>query len=251
MEDQTDTVKDRVRRLIEATGLSQSQFARRIGVVDETVSSWVTGRNTPSTRTTEAISGEFGIETGRLMAYFSDGEPLPELEGLRSRPQQKARPRAVAEAGDAPGGTAGRTGDLIAAETLAQMVVHLQDENRQLKAQRDQLHRIIHALPVSMSSTDANLVFEWTSGGDAIQTASAWGRIVGQPLRYFLQGVHPESAAAEVESAYKNALNGRASFVSTSFDGKRYHVYLYPRMDAGHVSGVVNLSVDVTRLTSR
>lgn len=73
-------MRERIKRVFELTGLSQQDFAKRLGISAPTLSSLFSGRTQPNARQVEAIHRGFPeINVGWLM--FGEGEML--LEGAQ------------------------------------------------------------------------------------------------------------------------------------------------------------------------
>ena len=75
------TFGDRVRRIRRTAGLSQAEFARRIGVGDRSLSQWESDRNRPGdiVRVAVAIYREFQVPPEWTLG-LNDGTSLPRLD---------------------------------------------------------------------------------------------------------------------------------------------------------------------------
>lgn len=99
------TLGDRITAAREARGLSQSEFARKLGVKLKTVRNWEDDRTEPRSNKAQMMSGLLGVPFRWLLIGEGDGIPPPldntplaegvqdildELRQLRSELSQKA-----------------------------------------------------------------------------------------------------------------------------------------------------------------
>jgi transcriptional regulator with XRE-family HTH domain len=59
---------ERLRRYLDTEGMSQVEFARRVGVSQPTVWEWINGKTSPSVDNLRAISRETKISIDELLA---------------------------------------------------------------------------------------------------------------------------------------------------------------------------------------
>ena len=100
------TFGDRITAAREAQGLSQSDFARKLGVKLKTVRNWEDDRTEPRANKAQMMSGLLGVSISWLLNGEGDGIPPPldnnpladgvqdildELRQLRSEMSQKAQ----------------------------------------------------------------------------------------------------------------------------------------------------------------
>lgn len=99
------TLGDRITAAREAQGLSQADFARKLGVKLKTVQNWEDDRTEPRANKAQMMSGVLGVSVSWLLIGEGDGIPKPieatlpkgvqdildELRQLQSAMTQKAR----------------------------------------------------------------------------------------------------------------------------------------------------------------
>ena len=68
----------RLKELREKKGLSQYEFAKKIGVAQSTVGSWESGRREPNYNTTKIIADFFDVSVDYLISRADDPTPNPD-----------------------------------------------------------------------------------------------------------------------------------------------------------------------------
>ncbi len=91
----------RLKQLRENTGLSQSNFAKEIGVAQSTVGNWESGKREPDYNTTKIIADYFKVTVDYLLGRSNDPTPpnskspvyddeaLEMMEEMHKRPELK------------------------------------------------------------------------------------------------------------------------------------------------------------------
>ena len=71
------TLGDRITAAREAQGLSQAEFARKLGVKLKTVQNWEDDRTEPRANKAQMVSGVLGVSVSWLLIGEGDGIPEP------------------------------------------------------------------------------------------------------------------------------------------------------------------------------
>ena len=77
MDETKKTFSDNLKKLLELKGLSQSEFAEKIGVSKQTVSCWCRGVTFPNTDTLDIISEYFGVSRPELIDFLQADRWMP------------------------------------------------------------------------------------------------------------------------------------------------------------------------------
>lgn len=70
---------ERIKSLVESTGLSQREIARRIGVSNVSLSQWVSGKNEPSKENLEGLCEFFSV-TPAFILYGTGNAPMQTIQ---------------------------------------------------------------------------------------------------------------------------------------------------------------------------
>ena len=81
-------IGERIRTLRKQLGLTQKEFAKKIGVIDRLVSKWEKGLNDPTTKSLKAIAKTFNVNLHWLLT--GEGEMFINKEGHSGIPSDRA-----------------------------------------------------------------------------------------------------------------------------------------------------------------
>lgn len=109
------TLGDRIAAAREATGMTEKQFARRLGVKTRTVQDWEEDRSEPRANRLSMMAGMLGVSVIWLLTGQGDGLADPESASTRPLAQAQAELAALRVAAVALQGRIDRVETLLAA----------------------------------------------------------------------------------------------------------------------------------------